>query len=143
MAVNNLAKKVLENGGNIYPLTFPTQQKTALFNPSILVRGDKVLINIRHCQYTLIHTDSKFESRWGPLLYLNPENDISLTTTNYLGEWKDNQLINPTLIDTTHLDVKPLWEFVGLEDCRLVDWGNQLYLTGVRRDTEETGIGRM
>lgn len=143
MAVNNLAKKVLENGGNIYPLTFPTQQKTALFNPSILVRGDKVLINIRHCQYTLIHTDSKFESRWGPLLYLNPENDISLTTTNYLGEWKDNQLINPTLIDTTHLDVKPLWEFVGLEDCRLVDWDNKLYLTGVRRDTETTGIGRM
>jgi len=143
MAFNNLAKQVLENGGKIYPLTFPTQKKTALFNPSILVKDDRVWINVRHCQYTLIHTDSKWESRWGPLIYLNPENDITLTTTNFLCEWKDGELLNPTQIDTSFLDVKPQWEFVGLEDARLVDWNNKLYLTGVRRDTETTGIGRM
>jgi len=141
--MNNLAKQVLENGGNIYPLTFKTEKKTSLFNPSVLVKDDKVWINIRHCQYTLLHTDSKYESRWGPLTYLNPENDISLTTTNYLCEWKDSNLINPTAVNTSLFDKKPLWQFVGLEDCRLVDWDNKLYLTGVRRDTETTGIGRM
>lgn len=30
-------------------------------------------------------------------------------------------------VDTTKLDVPPLWEFVGLEDCRLVFWDNKLF----------------
>jgi len=143
MAIQNLAKDILANGGNLYPLVFPTDNKTGLLNPSILVDDDKVLINVRHCQYTLYHTSGKFESRWGPLCYLNPDNDLTLTTTNYLGEWKDNALHNLTKVDTSNFDIKPLWEFIGLEDCRLVDWDNDVYLTGVRRDTETTGIGRM
>jgi len=143
MAIQNLAKRVLENGGNIYPLIFPTKDKTGLLNPSVLVVDDKLLINVRHCQYTLYHTSGRFESRWGPLCYLNPDNDITLTTTNYLGEWKGNELKNINKIDTTKLDTTPYWEFVGLEDGRLVNWENDLYLTGVRRDTETTGIGRM
>jgi predicted GH43/DUF377 family glycosyl hydrolase len=143
MAIQNIAKDILANGGNLYPLVFPTDNKTGLLNPSILVDDDKVLINVRHCQYTLYHTSGKFESRWGPLCYLNPDNDLTLTTTNYLGEWKDNALHNLTKVDTSNFDIKPLWEFIGLEDCRLVDWNNDVYLTGVRRDTETTGIGRM
>ena len=142
MAIQNLAKHILANGGNLYPLVFPTDNKTGLLNPSILVDDDKVLINVRHCQYTLFHTSGKFESRWGPLCYLNPDNDITLTTTNYLGEWKDNALHNITKVDTSNFDTKPWWEFIGLEDARLVKW-DDVYLTGVRRDTETTGIGRM
>jgi predicted GH43/DUF377 family glycosyl hydrolase len=142
MAIQNLAQYILSNGGNLYPLVFPTDNKTGLLNPSILVDDDRVLINVRHCQYTLYHTSGKFESRWGPLCYLNPDNDITLTTTNYLGEWKDNALHNPTKVDTSKFDTKPWWEFIGLEDARLVKW-DDLYLTGVRRDTETTGIGRM
>jgi predicted GH43/DUF377 family glycosyl hydrolase len=142
MAIQNLAKHILANGGNLYPLAFPTDNKTGLLNPSILVDDDRVLINVRHCQYTLYHTSGKFESRWGPLCYRNPDNDITLTTTNYLGEWKDNALHNPTKVDTSNFDTKPWWEFIGLEDARLVKW-DDVYLTGVRRDTETTGIGRM
>ena len=142
MAIQNLAKHILANGGNLYPLVFPTDNKTGLLNPSILVDDDRVLINVRHCQYTLYHTSGKFESRWGPLCYLNPDNDITLTTTNYLGEWKDNHLHNITKVDTSNFDTKPWWEFIGLEDARLVKW-DDVYLTGVRRDTETTGIGRM
>jgi hypothetical protein len=128
MAIQNIAKDILANGGNLYPLVFPTDNKTGLLNPSILVDDDKVLINVRHCQYTLYHTSGKFESRWGPLCYLNPDNDLTLTTTNYLGEWKDNALHNLTKVDTSNFDIKPLWEFIGLEDCRLVDWDNDVYL---------------
>jgi predicted GH43/DUF377 family glycosyl hydrolase len=142
MAIQNLAKHILANGGNLYPLAFPTDNKTGLLNPSILVDDDKVLINVRHCQYTLYHTSGKFESRWGPLCYLNPDNDLTLTTTNYLGEWKDNALHNLSKVDTSNFDTKPWWEFIGLEDARLVKW-DDVYLTGVRRDTETTGIGRM
>ena len=122
MAIQNLAKHILANGGNLYPLVFPTDNKTGLLNPSILVDDDRVLINVRHCQY--------------------PDNDITLTTTNYLGEWKDNALHNITKVDTSNFDTKPWWEFIGLEDARLVKW-DDVYLTGVRRDTETTGIGRM
>jgi hypothetical protein len=38
---------------------------------------------------------------------------------------------------------EPIWEFVGLEDARLVQWNNEYYLIGVRRDTTTSGVGRM
>jgi hypothetical protein len=37
----------------------------------------------------------------------------------------------------------PVWEFVGLEDARVVRWNGDLYLVGVRRDTTTNGTGRM
>ena len=46
-------------------------------------------------------------------------------------------------VDTSRLDVRPLWEFIGLEDARLVNWDNKFYLCGVRRDTTTNGVGRM
>jgi hypothetical protein len=41
------------------------------------------------------------------------------------------------------LDVKPIWEFVGLEDVRIFRWDGKLYYCGVRRDTTPNGQGRM
>lgn len=38
---------------------------------------------------------------------------------------------------------KPIWEFHGLEDARVVRWNGDLYLIGVRRDTTTNGQGRM
>jgi predicted GH43/DUF377 family glycosyl hydrolase len=38
---------------------------------------------------------------------------------------------------------KPIWEFHGLEDARVVRWDDELYLIGVRRDTTPNGQGRM
>jgi predicted GH43/DUF377 family glycosyl hydrolase len=52
-------------------------------------------------------------------------------------------IISDSIVDTKALDVKPLWEFIGLEDARLVYWDNKLFLTGVRRDTTTNGQGRM
>lgn len=133
---------IIERGGKVYPLQFKTEWKTGLFNPSIININEELWITVRHCQYSLYHTTSEWESRWGNLIYLNPENDISLTTKNFFGKWKPSSF-NPKPIDTSTFDTKPLWEFVGLEDGRLVHWEDKLYLTGVRRDTETTGIGRM
>ena len=36
-----------------------------------------------------------------------------------------------------------MWDFIGLEDARVVRWGGNLYITGVRRDTKINGEGRM
>lgn len=146
----NFCKQVLEAGGDIVPLTLPYDivKGTGIFNPSIYYDEytDKLLVNIRHCQYVLYHAEKEiFESQWGPLTYLNPENDLTLTTTNYLCELnKDTlEIIKYHKIDTSKLDVKPIWEFVGLEDARIVRWNEKLYAIGVRRDTTTNGVGRM
>lgn len=145
MAVyNNLTKSVLGIGGKIHPLIIPSENTngTGLCNPSIFNDNGDILINLRHVQYTLWHTNSKWETRYGPLAYICPDNDMTLRTTNWILNWK-NGITSYHKVDTEWLDVKPQWEFIGLEDARIVKWHNELYLTGVRRDTETTGIGRM
>lgn len=145
--MDNFVKKVLSCGGDIKPLIIPANltNGTGLFNPSLFVDGDRIFINVRHCQYTLYHSEcGKYEHAYGPLVYLNPEDDITLTTTNYFGELDANlniKYINP--VDTSELDKEPIWEFVGLEDARVVKWDNKFYLCGVRRDTTTNGQGRM
>jgi hypothetical protein len=143
----NFAKHVLERGGLIKPLIIPAEftNGTGLCNPSIFVEDNKILLNLRHIQYTLYHSElNNFEHQYGPLVYLNPENDITLTTTNYYCELNDNlDIVRYNKIDTSTFDVDPIWEFVGLEDARLVKWDDRYYLTGVRRDTTPNGQGRM
>jgi len=143
----NFAQLTLYYGGSIHPLIIPAEKTngTGLFNPSVLVDDNKILVNVRHCQYTLYHAElNKCEHQYGPLVYLNPENDITLTTTNYIIELdKSFNIKNHYEVNTSALDKQPLWEFVGLEDARLVKWDGVYYLCGVRRDTTTNGQGRM
>jgi hypothetical protein len=75
---------------------------------------------------------------------LHPEKDQRLVTTNYLCRLdKDLNIINYTQVDYSALDVPPIWEFVGEEDCRITQWDGNYYLIGVRRDTTINGQGRM
>ena len=145
--MENFVKYVLSNGGTIKPLIIDASltNGTGLFNPSIFVDEDRIYVNVRHCQYTLYHAEmNKHEHPWGPLIYFNPENDRTLTTTNYFGELDDElRLKYYHKVDTSSLDQEPLWEFVGLEDARIVKWDNKFYLSGVRRDTTTNGQGRM
>jgi len=146
--MTSFVRYALENGGDIQPLIVPENMITpgGLFNPSIFLDTDgKVITNIRHCQYTLYHSEKlKYEHSYGPLVYLHPEDDITLTTTNYLTILDDDFKVAKALtVDTSELDVKPIWTFIGLEDARVVRWDNKLYYTGVRRDTTKNGQGRM
>jgi predicted GH43/DUF377 family glycosyl hydrolase len=147
--LDNFSKLVIDNGGEIKPLILPTSQTQGLpqINPSILVEGDDIYLNLRHLNYMLYHSEGeqKFQSIWGPLAYLNPEDDITLTTKNYLCKLDPDTLdiIESSKVDTSKLDVKPLWEFIGLEDARVVKWDNKFFYTGVRRDTTTNGVGRM
>lgn len=143
----NFVKFALENGGRIKPLLIPAEHTngTGLCNPSVFVDNGKILVNVRHIQYTLYHSElNKFEHQYGPLVYLNPENDITLTTTNFICQLNDDlEISHWAQVDTSAFDQKPLWEFVGLEDARLVKWNDKFYLTGVRRDLDTIGTGRM
>lgn len=145
--METFVKKMLNSGGTIKPLIVNSSltNGTGLFNPSLFVDGNNVYVNIRHCQYTLYHAElNVHEHPYGPLIYFNPENDITLTTTNFFGKLSDDlSLQYYHRVDTSALDQKPLWEFVGLEDARIVKWDNKFYLCGVRRDTTTNGQGRM
>lgn len=146
--IDNLIQRIIHFGGRIKPLIVPYEiaHGTGQMNPSILIDGKKILVNVRNVGYVLIHSENeqRYPSRWGPLVYNHPENDQTLRTVNVYMEL--DQDYNPTRInavDTSLIDVKPLWEFIGLEDGRLVRWNERLYLSGVRRDTTTNGVGRM
>ena len=144
----NLVQKSVQHGGKLAPLVISEglTSGTGLMNPSIFIDSDgDILVNLRHVNYTLYHAEGeqRFPSRWGPLGYLHPEKDQRLVTENYLCR------LNSSLVMTDYTKVEmlalhtPIWEFVGLEDARLVQWDNEYCLIGVRRDTTTNGIGRM
>lgn len=147
--IDNFCKLALEHGGFVQELTIPADvsEKTGLTNPTLIVENDKYILNLRHVQYSLYHSEGeqKYQTAWGPLCYFNPEDDITLRTKNYMCELDPETLSikSYNLTNTSKLDVKPLWEFIGLEDARLVKWDNKLYQSGVRRDTTTNGVGRM
>ncbi len=144
----NFVTKTLQAGGTIHPLVVPVElgtNGTGLFNPSVYVDKGEVWVNVRHCQYTIYHSEKgKFEHQWGPLCYLCPEDDLTLTTTNWLCRLgPDYSIRHHYKVDFSRHNKVPIWEFVGLEDCRLFRWDGKLYLCGVRRDTTTNGQGRM
>lgn len=144
-----LSERLLQNGGSFQFINLPStcEGGSANTNPSVFIDGENVLLNVRKVQYMLYHSEyaQKFQMYCSPLVYLNPENDITLTTTNYLCKLDPNTLTIDSFekVDTSLLDKKPMWEFVGLEDARVVKWNNKTYLIGVRRDTTTNGEGRM
>ena len=148
MVTNNLTKEVIKAGGSLVPLIISSEHTngTGLMNPSIYIDGDDILLNLRHVNYTLYHCEGEqlFVNRWGPLTYLNPENDVTLRTVNYFCKLnEDLSIASYHKVDTSKLDVTPIWEFIGLEDARVVRWDDTIYLCGVRRDTTTHGEGRM
>tara|TARA_R110000868_G_scaffold96277_1_gene264869 strand:- start:10 stop:987 length:978 start_codon:yes stop_codon:yes gene_type:complete len=143
----NFVKLALENGGSIHPLIIPAKdlKGPAIANPSIYNDNGRILVNLRNINYTLYHSEKKkFEHHWGPLIYIHPENDQHLRTWNYMCELNENMRIKWYYqIDTSKFPDKELWEFVGLEDARIIRWDGKLYICGVRRDLDIVGTGRM
>lgn len=147
--VHNVCKMALEAGGDLKHLMIPHNEINGdgLTNGTILKVDGNWMLNLRRVAYSLFHSekDQKYHSPWGPLVYFNPEDDIVLRTTNYICELDNENLTLKSWAktDTSKLDVPPIWEFIGHEDVRLVNWDNTLYQTGVRRDTTPNGEGRM
>lgn len=144
----NFVKRALSDGGEIMPLIIPAKDSSGLglMNPSVIIDEARILVVLRNVNYTFYHSEKKlFNHPYGPLTYLHPENDLHLRTTNWLLELNDRlEVVKHLKIDTTKFDdYEPLWDFVGLEDARIVKWDGRFYITGVRRDTTTNGQGRM
>ena len=145
---HGLVHYALKRGGSIHPITLPKELtgETGIMNPSIFIHGGKILMNVRHVNYTLYHSEGKkFPHTWGPLQYLHPENDITLTTHNIMTELDaDLNVLNAGRIKMNLDTGEPTWNFIGLEDGRLFSWDDRLFLCGVRRDCYDSdGTGRM
>lgn len=137
--MTSFVKYCLTYGSKITPLSCSKYKRpiVALCNPSVCVVGDKVITNLRGVNYHLWHSDQEtFNSVYGPTCYITENNDNHLRTENFIGElYGEHTQINSTS--------PKRWEFVGLEDIRLVYWEGKLYATGVRRDYWYNGEGRM
>lgn len=143
----SFVRLAISNGGSIHPLVINSTdlRGPSLTNPSIYNDNGKLLVNLRNINYTLYHSEkNKFEHPWGPLVYIHPENDLHLRTWNIMCELDYQMRIKSHhYIDTSKFPDKELWEFVGLEDARIVRWNEKLYISGVRRDLDTIGTGRM
>ena len=139
----NLVQKAVGQGGKLAPLAIP--ETFGGMNPSVFIDPDgDILVNVRVVNYILYHSENeqRFPSRWGPLAYLHPEKDQRLVTENYVVRLNSNlEITDCAKVEMLELH-QPIWEFVGLEDARLVYW-DDYYLIGVRRDTTNNGVGRM
>ena len=141
---------LLASKGELTPLLVPITNGLgpSLTNPSIFTdhRTSSVWVNLRNLNYILYHSEhNNFEHPWGPIVYLHPESEQKLKTINVLCKLTPDlsSIEWHSIIDTSALDVEPMWEFHGLEDGRLAAWEGKLYLCGVRRDTTPNGVGRM
>lgn len=144
---NGLVNYALKNGGMIKPLIIPNQRTggTGLMNPSVFIDDGNILVNVRHVNYTLYHSENKgFPHFWGPLQYIHPEDDMNLRTENFICHLDENLNVITTHDVVMKFNKDPVWHFVGLEDARLFRWNNKLYMCGVRRDhIDNKGTGRM
>lgn len=145
---HGLVHYALKRGGSIHPITLPKELtgETGIMNPSIFVHDGKILLNVRHVNYTLYHSEGhKWPHTWGPLQYIHPENDVCLATHNVICELDIHMnILNAGRIKMNLDTGEPTWNFHGLEDGRLFSWDNRLFLCGVRRDCyDDKGKGRM
>lgn len=145
--MKTFAQVAFEKGGSIHPLIIDSKLTggLGLMNPSIYNDNGKIIVNLRSVNYTFYHSEEKlFQHPYGPLTYVHPENDLHLRTWNYYLELNEKYEIQKYHeIDTSQFPDKQLWEFVGLEDARIFRWNEKLYISGVRRDEDTVGTGRM
>ena len=140
----------LMGGATVTPMdiNFHNPMWPGYCNPSIMwdEKDHNFKMIIRNVNYVL-HGAMDFTknwSNWGPVYYSIPvEDGRNLRTQNFIGVNGDpiHEPWKFQLIKTT--PYTPKWEFQGEEDARIVRWDDKLYTTGVRRDDNKDGSGRM
>lgn len=138
-------KYLLDNDAKIGILEYNYHDHLILatMNPSIAIVNDIAYINLRAVNYNLLNfTKREFTIDDQPILYLNYI-EHGLATENYFGTIDLDTLEIQQLSKVKMMNLHtPQWNFTGLEDVRIIPWDGNIYLCGVRRDIEDTGIGR-
>ena len=147
---SSLISRAMDKGGSVHPLLIDSSclGHLPICNPSILEleKDAKYLLNLRWVAYYLHHSEEKqkYQTPWGPLCYVRPDQDPHLRTENYICDLNldSMEVENPRKIDTRFFQEPTPWDFVGLEDIRLTSWNGNIYGSGVRRFAPD-GKGRM
>lgn len=139
-------KYLLDNNAKIAPLeiNYDENEILASMNPSIWIDNDVCYINIRAVNYNLFNSRYReYTQNDQPIAYINKD-EGHLITENFFGtidlETLNIQEISKVQMMKLH---EPCWDFVGLEDARIIKWDENIYLCGVRRDVKDNGEGRM
>lgn len=148
--VKHFVNFCLMGGASVTPLDIDIHDSMwpGYCNPSIMwdEHDQNFKVIVRNVNYVLHGAENPVKnwSNWGPIYYSLPiEDGRNLKTRNFIGICKDpaNEPWEFHLIKTT--PYKPIWEFQGEEDARIVRWDDKIYTTGVRRDDNKEGRGRM
>lgn len=147
---DNFCDYILSRGGDLKSLEIPTvfSRGLGLCNPSVYIDGDDILVNVRRVNYALHSSANVYEwnSAYGTTNYHHPDTDVNLRTDNFMMRLNENfDIIQSSIreVDYRKFNKKPIWNFIGEEDVRIVRWDGKLYLTGCRRDVKTDGESRM
>ena len=143
----NFVNRVIDGGGRFKRIKPQNEQlqKMGLFNPSIMIDGEKIYVSFSSSTYSMYYSENQRYTIGGEYLdYIKPESDKFIITTNYICELTDELNVKTCFkVDTDKFDKEPLWKYAGLEDPRLVKWDKKFFLVGVRRDDNVGGKGRI
>lgn len=139
-------KYLLDNNAQIAPLeiNYNENEILASMNPSIWIKDGVGYINIRAVNYNLFNSRYReYTQDDQPTAYINKDQS-HLITENFFGmiDLKTLEIKEISKVKMLNLH-KPCWDFIGLEDARIIMWDENIYLCGVRRDIKENGEGRM
>lgn len=143
----NFVNRVIDSGGKFKRIKPQNEdlKKSGLFNPSVMVDGDKIYVSFRSSTYSIYYSENQKYSIGGQYLdYIKPDNQEFIVATNYICELNDELNMKTCCkVQTDKFDTEPRWKYSGLEDPRLVKWDNKFLLVGVRRDDNHLGQGRI
>lgn len=143
----NFVNRVIDSGGKFKRIKPQNEEleRMGLFNPSIMVDGDKIYASFRSSSYTLYYSENQKYSIGDEYLdYIKEDSQEFIKTKNYICELTEELNVKSCcLVQTHNFDTQPRWKYTGLEDPRLVKWDGKLLLIGVRRDDNGLGRGRI
>ena len=140
-------KFLLDNDAQIAPLeiNYDEVETLASMNPSIWITPEgKCYINVRAVNYNLFNSRYRqYNQGDQPIAYVCKAAS-KLKTENYFGTLDLDTLNIEKISKVKMLELhEPNWIFTGLEDARIINWDENIYLCGVRRDIKDNGEGRM
>lgn len=145
--IRHFVNYCLTGGSHIkyIPTDIHTSNWPGWCNPSIIWddANQEFKLNLRNVNHLMSNSPNIWALEHRLLYSVVKEDGRNLKTRNWIGTCKDpfNEDFELKLIKTN--EYTPQWEFQGHEDGRLVLWNDILYSTGVRRDDNTTGRGRM
>lgn len=134
------ASHAVKRGAKLALITLPNTLVTpgAVFNPSIAVVNGQLKAAVRHCQ-SVLYRSSIAVPNYDHWRIVKPDGSQQIVSQTFLinldQDLRVMQTIKCNLQDNNHCE-----SYVGMEDARLIEWNQQLYLVGT---VWRNGVGQI